>query len=428
MSTKALITGCTGQAGLYLAEFLAERDYEVFGLVRGQNNPKIAKVLEITPTIKLIEGDLRDLSSLVSALNQAQPQEVYNLGAMSFVGMSWKQPILTAEVTGLGVLNMLEAIRIHTRGATSIRFFQSSSSEMFGRVRETPQNEMTPFNPRSPYGVAKTFGHYATVNYRESYDMFACSGIMFNFESERRGLEFVTRKITRAAAMISKGLTDHVDLGSLGVKRDWGFAKEYVEGMWRILQADNPEDFVLATNETHTVKELIELTCEKLGFDIEWKGSGVDEKGFDKNGFYVENPFWPRYLIVIVPYVKKLHREKLSKTMQEYLKNIYMPAYNAEFSVSAASEGTAFVPWINGDIDKILCEQYERTVRKDNCVSFEGLILQIPKDNYRCHYNKVKVRVHRYVNGQLAIFHGPRKLAEYDNKGQLKDLLSKKAA
>ena len=222
---RALVTGITGQDGLYLGELLAEKGYEVFGVVRGQNNPKIEQVERIIPSIQLVQGDLTDLPSLIAALEEAQPHEVYNLGAISFVGLSWKQAELTGEITGMGVLRMLEAIRIHTQGDLSkVRFYQASSSEMFGKVRQTPQTELTPFHPRSPYGVAKTFGHYMTVNYRESYDAFACSGILFNHESPRRGLEFVTRKVTRAVARIALGLQDTLALGNRDARRDWGFA------------------------------------------------------------------------------------------------------------------------------------------------------------------------------------------------------------
>ncbi|MDQ3734013.1 MAG: GDP-mannose 4,6-dehydratase [Actinomycetota bacterium] len=268
---RALITGITGQDGLYLGELLAAKGYEVFGLVRGQSNPKIATVEEIIPNIQLLEGDLTDLSSLIAALEIAQPQEVYNLGAISFVGLSWKQAELTGEITGMGVLRMLEAIRIHTQNDMSgVRFYQASSSEMFGKVRENPQRESTPFHPRSPYGVAKTFGHYMTVNYRESYDAFACSGILFNHESPRRGHEFVTRKVTRAVARISLGLQDSVALGNLEARRDWGFAGDYVDAMWRMLQQDTPDDFVIATNRTHTIRELLSVAFERVGI-VDWE-------------------------------------------------------------------------------------------------------------------------------------------------------------
>ncbi len=269
---RALITGITGQDGLYLGELLASKGYEVFGLVRGQSNPKIATVERIIPSIELVEGDLTDLPSLIGAMEIAQPDEVYNLGAISFVGLSWKQAELTGEITGMGVLRVLEAIRIHTQNDMSkVRFYQASSSEMFGKVRETPQTELTPFHPRSPYGVAKTFGHYMTVNYRESYDAYACSGILFNHESPRRGHEFVTRKVTRAVARISLGLQDSLSLGNLDARRDWGFAGDYVDAMWRMLQQDAPDDYVVSTGETHTIRELLDVAFARVGMD-DWSG------------------------------------------------------------------------------------------------------------------------------------------------------------
>jgi GDPmannose 4,6-dehydratase len=263
---RALITGITGQDGLYLGELLAAKGYEVFGLVRGQSNPKIATVEKIIPSIQLVEGDLTDISSLIGAMEISQPAEIYNLGAISFVGLSWKQAELTGETTGMGVLRVLEALRIHTgNDMGKVRFYQASSSEMFGKVRETPQNELTPFHPRSPYGVAKTFGHYMTVNYRESYDAFACSGILFNHESPRRGYEFVTRKITRAVARISLGLQETVSLGNLDAQRDWGFAGDYVEAMWRMLQQDTPQDYVVATGETQSIGRLLDIAFARVG-------------------------------------------------------------------------------------------------------------------------------------------------------------------
>jgi GDPmannose 4,6-dehydratase len=277
---RALITGITGQDGLYLGELLAAKGYEVFGLVRGQSNPKISTVERIIPSIELLEGDLRDLSSLIGALEIAQPDEVYNLGAISFVGLSWKQAELTGDITGMGVLRMLEALRIHTQGDMSkVRFYQASSSEMFGKVRETPQRESTPFHPRSPYGVAKTFGHYMTVNYRESYDAFACSGILFNHESERRGHEFVTRKVTRAVARIALGLQSSVALGNLDSRRDWGFAGDYVEAMWKMLQQDTPDDFVIATGETHSIGELLDVAFSRVGIN-DWSSKVTQDPRF----------------------------------------------------------------------------------------------------------------------------------------------------
>jgi GDPmannose 4,6-dehydratase len=265
---RALITGITGQDGLYLAELLASEGYEVFGLVRGQSNPKVQTVERLIPSVQLLDGDLTDLPSLIGAMEVAQPDEVYNLGAISFVGMSWKQAELTGEITGMGVLRVLEAIRIHTQNDMSkVRFYQASSSEMFGKVRETPQRETTPFHPRSPYGVAKTFGHYMTVNYRESYGAHACSGILFNHESERRGYEFVTRKITRGVARITLGLQDKISLGNLDARRDWGFAGDYVQAMHAMLQQDEPDDYVVATGETHSIRDLLDTAFRRAGID-----------------------------------------------------------------------------------------------------------------------------------------------------------------
>jgi len=265
---RALITGITGQDGLYLAELLASEGYEVFGLVRGQSNPKVHTVERLIPSIQLLDGDLTDLPSLIGAMEVAQPDEVYNLGAISFVGMSWKQAELTGEITGMGVLRMLEAIRIHTQNDMSkVRFYQASSSEMFGKVRESPQRETTPFHPRSPYGVAKTFGHYMTVNYRESYGAYACSGILFNHESERRGYEFVTRKITRGVARITLGLQDKISLGNLDARRDWGFAGDYVQAMHAMLQQDEPDDYVVATGKTHSIRDLLDTAFRRVGVE-----------------------------------------------------------------------------------------------------------------------------------------------------------------
>ena len=277
---RALITGITGQDGLYLGELLASKGYEVFGLVRGQSNPKITTVEATIPSVQLLEGDLTDLPSLIGAMEIAQPDEVYNLGAISFVGLSWKQAELTGEITGLGVLRVLEAIRIATQNDMSkVRFYQASSSEMFGKVRETPQTELTPFHPRSPYGVAKTFGHYMTVNYRESYGAHASSGILFNHESPRRGYEFVTRKITRAVARISLGVQDTVALGNLEARRDWGFAGDYVDAMWRMLQQDTPDDYVVATGETHSIGELLDIAFARAGID-DWSKHVVQDPRF----------------------------------------------------------------------------------------------------------------------------------------------------
>ena len=267
---RALITGITGQDGQHLAGFLHDQGYEVFGLVKGQNNPKAELVQDEFPFVEIVSGDLQDLPSLVAALEYAQPDEVYNLGAISFVALSFKQAELTANVTALGVLRMLEAIRMVGGRDTKIRFYQASSSEMFGKVRETPQTEATPFHPRSPYGVAKVFGHDMTVNYRESYGLYACSGILFNHEGPRRGLEFVTRKITNAAARIKLGLQQDLTLGNLDAQRDWGFAGDYVRAMYLMLQQDEPDDYVVATGETHSVREFVELAFRHAGID-DWE-------------------------------------------------------------------------------------------------------------------------------------------------------------
>jgi GDPmannose 4,6-dehydratase len=264
---RALITGITGQDGRYLANFLAEKGYQVFGLIRGQNNPKAALVMRETPSLELVDGDLRDLSSLIAAVERVQPDEVYNLGAISFVHLSFTQPELTSEITGLGVLRMLEAVRIvGGSDRNPIRFYQASSSEMFGKVRETPQTELTPFHPRSPYGVAKVFGHHMTVNYREAYGLHASSGILFNHESPKRGLEFVTRKITNSLARIKLGLQDSITLGNLESARDWGFAGDYVEAMWLMLQQDVADDYVIATGETHTIREFLDAAFACAGY------------------------------------------------------------------------------------------------------------------------------------------------------------------
>jgi GDPmannose 4,6-dehydratase len=257
---SALITGITGQDGQYLAELLHSKGYDVYGLVKGQANPKAEMIQADLPFVELVSGDLQDLPSLITVLDSIKPDEVYNLGAISFVAMSFKQAELTANITGLGVLRILEAIRV-VGGADKnpIRFYQASSSEMFGKVRQVPQTEDTPFYPRSPYGCAKVFGHDITVNYRDSYGMFACSGILFNHESPRRGLEFVTRKITNAAARIKLGLQSELVLGDLEPKRDWGFAGDYVKAMWLMLQQDAPDDYVVATGETHSIRECLDV-------------------------------------------------------------------------------------------------------------------------------------------------------------------------
>ncbi|HWG47650.1 MAG TPA: GDP-mannose 4,6-dehydratase [Gemmataceae bacterium] len=262
---KALITGITGQDGSYLAECLLQQGYEVHGIVRRASTESFERIAHLAERIHLHQADLLDQLSLIDVLRRVQPAEVYNLAAMSFVPTSWQQPVLTGEFTAIGVTRVLEAIRL--LDPQGIRFYQASSSEMFGKVRQTPQSETTPFHPRSPYGVAKVYGHFITVNYRESYGMFCCSGILFNHESPRRGLEFVTRKVTHAAARIKLGLANELRLGNLDARRDWGFAGDYVEAMWRMLQQDRPDDFVIATGETHTVRELVETAFEHIGLD-----------------------------------------------------------------------------------------------------------------------------------------------------------------
>ena len=270
----ALITGITGQDGSYLAEFLLEKGYEVVGMVRRSSTVNFSRIQHFQDDVTLVSGDLLDQGSLISILQEHKPGEVYNLAAQSFVPASWKQPVFTGDVTALGVTRMLEAIRTVD---TSIRFYQASSSEMFGRVREVPQNENTPFYPRSPYGAAKVYGHWITINYRESYDLFACSGILFNHESPRRGLEFVTHKVTYGAAKIKLGLADELQLGNLEAQRDWGYAGDYVEAMWLMLQQDEPDDYVVGTGETHSVRELCEVAFGYLGLD--WRDHvGVDPK------------------------------------------------------------------------------------------------------------------------------------------------------
>jgi GDPmannose 4,6-dehydratase len=265
---RALITGITGQDGLYLSELLLSKGYEVFGLIRGQNNPKRELVEQTVPEVRLVTGDLTDLSSLLRAFGAAQPEEIYNLGAISFVAYSWENARLTSEVTGLGVLNALEATRLYAGDDLSkVRFYQASSSEMFGKVTEVPQHERTLPWPRSPYGVSKVFGHYMTINYRESYGMHASSGILFNHESPRRGPEFVTRKISTAVARIKLGLQDKISLGNLDAKRDWGFAGDYVDAMWRMLQQDEGDDYVIATGETHSIREYLDLAFRYVGIE-----------------------------------------------------------------------------------------------------------------------------------------------------------------
>jgi len=279
MMKRALITGVTGQDGSYLAELLLEKGYEVYGIMRRKSVVDYGNAEHIKDKIHFIYADMTDMTSLVNAMKISQADEVYNLAAQSFVGTSWEQPLTTTEIDALGVTNMLEAIRIIKPEA---RFYQASTSEMYGKVQEMPQTEKTPFYPRSPYAVAKVYGFWITKNYRESFGMYACNGILFNHESERRGKEFVTRKITDAVARIRLGVQDCVELGSLDAKRDWGHAKDYVYAMWLLLQQEQADDFVIATNETRTVREFAEMAFKHAGIDVEWQGEGVDEIGIDK--------------------------------------------------------------------------------------------------------------------------------------------------
>ena len=276
---KALITGVTGQDGSYLAELLLDKGYEVYGIMRRKSVVDYGNVEHIKDKIRFIYADITDVVSLVNAMKISEADEVYNLAAQSFVATSWEQPLATAQIDALGVTNMLEAIRIVK---PSCRFYQASTSEMFGLVQEIPQRETTPFYPRSPYSVAKVYGHWITKNYRESYGLYACSGILFNHESERRGKEFVTRKITDSVARIKLGLQDYIELGNMDSKRDWGHSKDYVYAMWLMLQQDHADDYVIATNETRTVREFVEMAFSKVGIELEWSGKGVDEVGKDK--------------------------------------------------------------------------------------------------------------------------------------------------
>ena len=276
---KALITGITGQDGSYLAELLLEKGYEVYGIWRRKANVDYGNIAHLKDRLHLIYADMTDPASLIMAVQKSQPDEVYNLAAQSFVATSWDTPLSTGDINALGVTNILEAIRMVKPDA---RFYQASTSEMFGMVQETPQKETTPFSPRSPYGVAKLYGHWITRNYRESYGTFACSGILFNHESERRGLEFVTRKITHCAALIKLGKLDCMELGNLSAQRDWGHSQDYVRAMWLMLQQDKPDDYVVATGETRTVRDFVTAAFGCLGIDIVWSGEGVNETGTDK--------------------------------------------------------------------------------------------------------------------------------------------------
>jgi GDPmannose 4,6-dehydratase len=276
---SALITGITGQDGSYMAEYLLKRGYKVFGVVRRSSTLNFDRIKHIIDDVELINADLLDQSSLMLAMEKAMPDEVYNLAAQSFVPTSWDQPVLTGEFTALGVTRVLEAVR---RVCPDAHFYQASSSEMFGKVQEVPQRETTPLYPRSPYGVAKVYGHWITVNYRESYNLFACSGILFNHESPRRGFEFVTRKITHTVAKIERGEAECLEIGNLEAKRDWGFAGDYVKAMHMMLNYQTPDDYVIATGETHTVREFCDIAFQTAGLDIEWAGKGFDEHGIDK--------------------------------------------------------------------------------------------------------------------------------------------------
>lgn len=313
MSKTAFVTGVTGQDGAYISELLLSKGYRVVGGFRRLSTPNFWRLdeLGITDKVELMEVDLLDASNLTRVLDKVQPDEVYNLGAQSFVAHSFSNPILTGKVTGIGVTNLLEAIRIVN---TKIKFYQASTSELFGLVQEIPQKETTPFYPRSPYGVAKLYGHWMTINYRESYNIFGSCGILFNHESPLRGLEFVTRKITNAVARINAGKQDFFEIGNMDAKRDWGFAKEYVEGMWRILQAPKPDVFVLSTNETHTVREWIEICFKTIGREIVWEGKNENEIGKDKktgNVLVKVNPqfFRPAEVEILIGDSSKAKRE-----------------------------------------------------------------------------------------------------------------------
>jgi len=277
MAKRALITGLTGQDGSYLADFLLEKGYKVFGLVRRSSTLNFERIRHIQDRVTILSGDLLDQNSLMTAVAEAEPDEVYNLAAQSFVPASWTQPVLTGEATALGVMRLLEAVR---RISPKARFYQASSSEMFGKVRESPQSELTPFYPRSPYGVAKVYGHWITVNYRESYNLFAASGILFNHESPRRGLEFVTRKVTYTAARIKLGLADELRLGNMDARRDWGYAGDYVRAMWMMLQHEDPRDYVVGTGTQHSVQDLVELAFAYL--DLDWRNFVVQDESLKR--------------------------------------------------------------------------------------------------------------------------------------------------
>ncbi len=306
---RALITGITGQDGSYLAELLLDKGYEVFGVVRRASTESFERIAHLRGQITLIQADLLDQYSLIEALRQARPREVYNLAAQSFVPTSWVQPVLTGEFTAMGVTRVLEAVRSVD---LTIRFYQASSSEMFGKVLEVPQREETPFYPRSPYGVAKVYGHYITVNYRESYNLFACSGILFNHESPRRGLEFVTRKVTDGVARIKLGLSSELRLGNLDARRDWGFAGDYVEAMWLMLQQNAPDDYVISTNETHEVRELVQVAFSRVGLD--YKKYVVEDPAF----------FRPAEVDLLIGDASKAHKNLGWKPKTSFVELVHM--------------------------------------------------------------------------------------------------------
>ena len=294
MSKRAFITGITGQDGAYLAELLLGNGYQVYGLQRRSSSPNTSRIDHIIGDLNLVYGDMTDSTNIIRLMSEIKPDEVYNLAAQSHVQVSFETPEYTANSDALGALRILEAIRILGL-EDSCKFYQASTSELYGKVQDVPQSETTPFYPRSPYAAAKLYAYWVTVNYREAYDMFACNGILFNHESPLRGETFVTRKITLAAAKISLGLQDKLLLGNLDAKRDWGHAKDYVEGMWRMMQQDQAEDFVLATGETHSVREFVELAFKHVGIDIEWRGDGVDEKGYNTTNNKVIIEVDPQY-------------------------------------------------------------------------------------------------------------------------------------
>jgi GDPmannose 4,6-dehydratase len=332
LNRKALITGITGQDGSYLAEFLLTKKYRVYGLVRRSSTLNFSRIRHIQDRIELVSGDLSDPTSLIDTIKYVMPDEVYNLAAQSFVQTSWKQPVFTGDVTALGVTRILDAIK-HVK--PDARFYQASSSEMFGKVREVPQSEKTPFYPRSPYGVAKVYGHWITVNYRESYGMFNCSGILFNHESPRRGFEFVTRKITHTLAEMALGEEKTLILGNLDARRDWGFAGDYVRAMWAMLQREQPEDFVIATGVTHSVREFVEQTCASSGIgQLEWRGTGLAERGVQRS---------------------------TGRTVVEVSEKYYRPA-EVDLLVGDSTKARNLLPWRH---EVAFCDLVELMVRSD---------------------------------------------------------------